>query len=383
MILVRNIARWLVGLLFLFSGFVKLVDPIGTAIKMEEYFLVFRDYSLLSWAEALTPYALFLAVLMIVLEIVLGVSLLCLFRIRTTAWLLLLIILYFTALTGFSAFTGKVTDCGCFGDAMPLTPHQSFYKDLVLLVLIGIIFWQRGKFRSVLNNWAGVGLVASSTVLSLLVAMHALSHLPPIDFRPYKVGTDLKAAMTEIPAERELYYTLKDLNSGEELVVSNSDYMETESYWDPKAYEMLSDKTEEKILKPGKPATITEYQLMDTSATLQNDRILTGSDLVIYLQNVNKTNRDHLPQITALVNTLSADSSIQITFASASLYKDFAAAFPELASFGLFCNLDETVSKAVIRANPGLMLLKEGVVLEKWHHNDTPTAQEINDLLAR
>ena len=130
-----KIVRWFVGLLFIFSGLVKLNDPMGTAIKMEEYFEVFSS-DIWSVFHYFVPYAMHFGLLVVILEVLLGVALLINYRMKLTSWVLLLLIVFFTFLTFYSAYFNKVTDCGCFGDAIPLTPWQSFGKDIVLLIFL-------------------------------------------------------------------------------------------------------------------------------------------------------------------------------------------------------------------------------------------------------
>src|SRR5258706_5897893 len=135
----------LVGALFIFSGFVKAVDPLGFSYKLDEYFDVFADATKsLAWFSSLMIWfktiSLWLSVFMIVLEMALGWMLIFGIRMRLTTWLMLLLILFFTFLTGYAWYTGKITDCGCFGDAIKLTPSETFYKDIALTILIVLIF---------------------------------------------------------------------------------------------------------------------------------------------------------------------------------------------------------------------------------------------------
>ena len=143
---IRELARVIVGGLFIFSGLIKLNDPIGTAIKLEEYFQVFAQ-DIAPFFEVFEPAALFLAVFLSVLEVVLGVAVLFAYRMTITSITLIFLIVFFTGLTFYSAYFNKVTDCGCFGDAIKLTPWQSFYKDVILLFLIGIIFIRKKHFN--------------------------------------------------------------------------------------------------------------------------------------------------------------------------------------------------------------------------------------------
>src|SRR5690606_12556954 len=133
-----TISRIIVGVLFIFSGFVKLNDPLGFSYKLQEYF----SEQVLN-IEFLIPFALVIAITLVIFELVLGIMLLIGYLPRFTLWSLLIMIVFFTFLTFYSAYFNKVTDCGCFGDAIPLTPWQSFYKDVILLILLFILFFIR------------------------------------------------------------------------------------------------------------------------------------------------------------------------------------------------------------------------------------------------
>src|SRR5690606_24637613 len=159
----------------------KLNDPVGTAIKLEEYFDVF-SYDLASFFSHFKEFALYLAVILVVLEVILGLMLILGLKLRMTVILLSLMILFFTFLTFYSAYFNKVTDCGCFGDAIKLTPWESFYKDIFLLILIAILFFFRNNLRNASSPWLN-GFALFSLVLSLVLAIVAIRNLPFIDFR--------------------------------------------------------------------------------------------------------------------------------------------------------------------------------------------------------
>ena len=190
---INLIARYLVGGLFIFSGLIKINDPVGTQIKLEEYFTVF-SIDIAPFFEALKPASLFLSVMLSTLEVVLGIALLMRYREKWMINILLGMILFFTFLTFYSAYFNKVTDCGCFGDVIKLTPWESFTKDVILLVLI-VVLWigrkdQKENTGSVPNMVVGLSLV-----ISLFISFNAIRHLPLIDFRAYKAGTDINTAM--------------------------------------------------------------------------------------------------------------------------------------------------------------------------------------------
>src|SRR5690606_24760184 len=179
------IARVIVGVLFIFSGLIKVNDPVGTAIKLEEYFHVFAT-DISDVFLVFVPYALFLSVFLSVLEVVLGLAVLIWYRMKITAWILLLIIIFFTILTFYSAYFNKVTDCGCFGDAIKLTPWESFGKDIVLTILILILFFNPRIFSSTFSGKVSNIIIIIFTLLNIGLAVYAINYLPFIDFRAYK-----------------------------------------------------------------------------------------------------------------------------------------------------------------------------------------------------
>ena len=170
-----QIIRFIVGALFTFSGFVKLVDPKGTQYKLKEYFLVFSN-DIASFFEAFTAASLTFAVIFVVLETLLGLVVLINYRMKISAWILLVTIVFFTFLTFYSAVFDKVTDCGCFGDFLHLSPWTSFWKDLVLLILILYLFFRRHKLekQGTINNRLG-DIIAG--LLALLIFGFAIYNL--------------------------------------------------------------------------------------------------------------------------------------------------------------------------------------------------------------
>jgi uncharacterized membrane protein YphA (DoxX/SURF4 family) len=183
-----KILRWSVGLLFIFSGLIKANDPLGLSYKMQEFFEV--------WGIAfLDDYTLVFAVVMNTLEIVAGVAVLIKFPYKQTLWMLLGLIVFFTFLTGYALFSGKIKTCGCFGDCIPLTPKVSFIKDLVLLCSILILLLNQKKVKSNLHKALGIFLLTLSTGIVGYGQYYVLHHLPFIDCLPYKRGNDIKEQM--------------------------------------------------------------------------------------------------------------------------------------------------------------------------------------------
>ncbi|HKO81044.1 MAG TPA: MauE/DoxX family redox-associated membrane protein, partial [Chitinophagaceae bacterium] len=190
--LLLSISRILVGLLFIFSGLVKANDPHGLSYKMQEFFELWDMTQFNSWTLAFS-------ILMNAFEIIAGFALLIGWRIKLFSWLLLLLILFFTFLTGYTYITGKPTNCGCFGDCIPITSKTSFLKDVVLTILIGFIFWQRNKVSPLFSKRISATLMAVITVISFGIQWYALNYLPLVDCLPYKKGNSITEKM-KIPA---------------------------------------------------------------------------------------------------------------------------------------------------------------------------------------
>lgn len=183
-----KILRWSVGLLFIFSGLIKANDPLGLSYKMQEFFEV--------WGIAfLDDYSLVFALSMNTLEIVAGIALLIKFPYKQTLWLLLGLIVFFTFLTGYALFSGKIKTCGCFGDCIPLTPKVSFIKDVVLLFAILILLFNHKKVKDNLHKGLGIFLLLLSTGAVVYGQYYVLQYLPIIDCLPYKRGNDIQEQM--------------------------------------------------------------------------------------------------------------------------------------------------------------------------------------------
>src|SRR5690606_10922348 len=190
-----GVSRVIVGILFIISGLIKLNDPVGFSFKLKDYFAPeVLDLGFL------VPYALLIAIFVVIFEVLLGVALLLGYLKKITLWSLLLMIVFFTFLTFYSAYFNKVTDCGCFGDAIKLTPWESFIKDVILLVLILILFFGRKYIQPFFSKNVRSIAIFASFVFCLAVTYWVLQHLPIIDFRPYKIGANIQEGMS-VPAD--------------------------------------------------------------------------------------------------------------------------------------------------------------------------------------
>lgn len=311
---ITQIARIIVGVLFIFSGFVKLVDPIGSQYKFEEYF----SEAVLN-LEFLVPYALPFAIFLIIAEIILGVALLVGWRAKFTVNSLKIIILFFLFLTWYSAYYNKVTDCGCFGDAIKLTPWQTFSKDVVLTILIFFIGFKIKYIKPILPKSNPGFIVICSFLISSLITYYVLAHLPIIDFRAYAIGKNIPEGMEykndgEIPPIHD--FVLEDsqndlapmIMAKEKVILFITYNIESSSL---EAYSEIK-KLADKAIKKG-------YTVYGVSASFTD--------------------------------------VIQLTKEKYKLPFEF-----------LFC--DETTLKTMIRSNPGIMILNKGTIVEKKNWRD-------------
>ena len=215
-------SRVFVGVLFIISGFIKLNDPVGFSFRLEEYF----SQGVLD-LPFFAPHALTISIIVVVFEVLVGVTVLIGVWRKFTVWSLLLMIVGFTFLTFYSAYFNKVTDCGCFGDAIKLTPWESFTKDIVLLGLIVILFIGKKFITPFFSERTNRLIVFFSLVISGFYVYHVMNHLPVIDFRPYEIGKNIEEGMN-VPdgAPQPVFeYAWKfDVNGQEEIVVTNGDY---------------------------------------------------------------------------------------------------------------------------------------------------------------
>lgn len=358
-----TVIRVVVGLLFIFSGLIKINDPVGTAIKLEEYFEVFAvDFSPVF--HSLVPMALVLAVFLTVLEVVLGVAVLINYKMKTTTWILLLLIIFFTFLTFYSAYFNKVTDCGCFGDAIKLTPWQSFFKDIVLLILICILFFYRKYANESFHPVVGHTIMISILIICVGLAVFAIQHLPFIDFRAYSVGSNIPSLMKPSDTYRYQYVMEKD---GKEVIM---DTYPTEEGYEFK--EMI-------LLNPEAQPKITDFGTWSDEGDF-TEEILQGKKLIILIYDVEKANKKSIKDINVLIKEIEG-LDIEPVVLTASGGEAFEIFRHEVQLATPYYFADGTVIKTISRSNPGVMLLEDGVVKGKWHYNDVPEQKEVKALL--
>lgn len=360
-------SRFIVGGLFIFSGLIKINDPIGTKIKMEEYFGVFAD-DFGSFFNAFVPFALEIGMIMVILEIVLGVAVLIYYRMNVTTVLLLLLMIFFTFLTFYSAYFNKVTDCGCFGDAIKLTPWQSFWKDIFLMIFILHLFWYRKTYVPVLRTREGHLVIGAVTLLSLFLGIYAIRHLPFIDFRSYRIGNHIPSQM-QAEEQPVFEYVFKRNDNGEEIR-SAKYLMDTTRYKYISIVQLNEDKTTPKI---------TDYSVSTVEGEDVTQQTFEGAKLFFIMYDVTRSSVNNMKEIVKLSKDLEGKVDMMILTSSAS--NQFEAFRHEHQLAVPYYFTDATVLKTIVRSNPGITLWVDGTVKGMWHHNDTPDAEEVLDLI--
>ena len=312
--LIVHLTRIFVGAMFVFSGFVKLVDPIGSQYKFEEYF----GESVLN-LEFLIPYALPFSIVLIIVEIMLGVSLLLGYKSKRTIWSLLGITTLFLFLTWYSAYYNKVTDCGCFGDAIKLTPWETFWKNVILIGLILLLLIRVQNVKEIFPKKLNAFLILVALVSFSYTTYYVLNHLPIIDFRAYAVGKNIKEGM--------------------------------------------------KYPEDGSVPPVHDFMLEDTQNDLAPEILAMDKVLLVIVYNASKSYDKGFVEIKKVTDK-AIQKGYNVYGVSASFEDDLILIqnHYDLPFNFLFC--DETTLKTMIRANPGVMTLSKGTVTGKWNWND-------------
>lgn len=375
--LLVNFSRFFVGVLFIFSGLIKANDPLGFGYKLEEYFEVFH-------LSFLNNFAVSTAILICAFEIIAGVALLLGIRAKQNSIALLVLIIFFTFLTFYSAAFDVVRSCGCFGDAIPLTPWQSFIKDLVLLVFILILYFNAAKIRPVFNSdRASNTALIITTVIAFGFGFYTYNFLPVKDFLPYNVGANVPGNML-IPegAPQDIYeitYTLKNKQSGESKKMSDKEYLSS-GIWKDESWEIIGEP-QNKLIKKGFEPKIKDLKIMDGQGVDYTAEILENPfyNLVIVAYDLSETDKKAIGDLNALaINSAETYNirSVLLTSASNETIADFQK---EQKLVMEIYNADAVPLKSMIRSNPGLLLLKDGIVINKWPGSALPSYQELEN----
>ena len=350
--------RVFVGVLFIISGFVKLNDPVGFSFKLQEYFAP----DVLNF-EFLSPFALGLAIILVIVELVLGVALIIGYYKRLTMWLLLLMIIFFTFLTFYSAYFNKVTDCGCFGDALPLTPWQSFTKDVILLIMIVFLFINIKHIKPFFSNFSRSIIIFATFIACLSFGYYVLMHLPAIDFRAYKEGVNISEGMTipEGAPEAVFDYNWKfNINGEEKIITTQGEYPSSEG-------EFIGVETE--VVEEGYVPPIHDFTIEKDGENFTEKFLNTPNLIVIIAYDLNKTEWNGWPVIKELTNDAlkKGYSVIGLTASGDASVNDLKE--KQNINFDFYFT-DATTLKTIVRSNPGIVKLHNGTIIQKRHWND-------------
>ncbi|MGB2386710.1 MAG: BT_3928 family protein [Flavobacteriaceae bacterium] len=352
------ISRIFVGILFIISGFIKLNDPLGFSYKLQEYFSA--EVLNLPFLE---PYALAISVFVVVFEVVLGVFLLIGYKPKFTLWSLLLMIVFFTFLTFYSAYFDKVKDCGCFGDALKLTPWESFTKDVVLLALILIIFFGRKYITQIFSPIVTNSIAALSLILSLVFGYHVLMHLPSIDFRAYKIGDNLLQNMSTPPdapkAVQEFTWTF-NVDGEQKIIVTDGSYPNIEGTY---------VGVETRIVEEGFQPSILDFSIESEDEDFTEYYLNAERLLMLVSYNLETAEKEGLLKLKAISDeALKKGYTVIGLSASGEDVKNRIKQEYDLEFEFFIC--DEKALKTVVRSNPGALQLEKGTVQQKVHWND-------------
>jgi uncharacterized membrane protein YphA (DoxX/SURF4 family) len=353
----KNILRIFVGLVFIASGFVKSVDVVGFSFKMEEYFSpsVFN----MSFLEKL---ALPLSIFMVLLELILGVMLVLKIKLKWTLNFLILLCIFFAFLTFYSAYFKVVTDCGCFGDAIKFTPWQSFGKDIILLILLFILYF---LYRKIFEDssaktfrYSLLGLL----ILDFLFNIYfGVKHEPLIDFRDYKIGTNVKAEQAKIaadPAEFKTFYSLKNKKTGEILKISQDDYI-SKNYWNNKDWVIQSDKTTSEIVKKGYDSEISKFKIEDETGNNLTDEVLNAPKAILIFSYKPSEMNTEILDVAIQKMKSNKEALILGVSNSPNSFKNIKNAL-----------MDGTAIKTIARSNPFILTLQNGKITAKSSAED-------------
>jgi uncharacterized membrane protein YphA (DoxX/SURF4 family) len=349
--IIRLISRIIAGSVFIFSGFVKAVDPLGSAYKFSDYFQAFH-------LDFLKFISMPLAILLCATEFIAGFSVLTGLRQKTGIWGVFLLMIFFTPLTFILALTNPVSDCGCFGDAIQLTNWETFGKNIILLSFILILFTGKSKVKSIfepLVEWLILSLIL---ILFVAFSFFNLRYLPVIDFLPYKDGTSIpgKMKIPEGAATDQYATTFVYEKDGVRKEFTINDYPANDTLW-----KFVEQKSV--LVKKGYVPPIHDFTIVNMAGENITDRVLSDPGYTV-LMITKKLAEAHTGNLTKGFELGTFCNETDINF-----YILTSSGSDEVKKFenGLtFCNTDETTLKTIMRSNPGYILIKDGIIIGKW-----------------
>ena len=363
--LLVTIARIIVGVLFIFSGLVKAIDPLGLNYKMQEFFEVWASEGyatgMMNWLHS---YSFFFTILMITAEVALGVALLVGWRKKLTLRLLLLLMLFFIFLTSYVLFSGKIRSCGCFGDCIPLTPIQTFTKDIILLALVIFLLLKQRYIEPLFKELLPFAFVLIAIIATGFLQMHVIEHLPITDCLPYKKGNDI-LELRKMPADAvpdKYSYSFVYEKNGEKKEFTKDFPDSTWKFVDRK--QVLIEKGKNNVPK------INDFSLTDSSGNDSTEAILTKPAAYLFFLKDMDGSADRWLSVFTDIAKKAKQQNIPLYIVTSET-KKVEAFFNKTNSYNLpVFTCDATAIKTAARANPTLLIMKGAVVQQKYSWAD-------------
>ena len=353
--IIAAICRTLLGVVFIFSGVVKAIDPLGTVYKIEDYLKAFGGFF-----SDLLPLAEVAAWALIITELLLGVCMVMNVRTKWTSWIALAFYCVMTPLTLYIALTNPVSDCGCFGDAVVLTNWQTFWKNAVLIVLAIALVALRKHVRQLWSGWMELVIVATSLAAVLSFMAWTIQHLPVIDFRPYKIGNHQPTLM-EYPedAEADVYeFSFVYEKDGVEERFTLDNYPKGDSTW-------TFVRQESKLIKKGYEPPIHDFEVLNADYEDITWDILESEEPVtlVVMYDLEKADKKQMAKVEALLGN--EDKVYILTGSGTDEIISFSLEYPTLSD--CICTCDPVTLKTIVRVNPGVIVIQNGVVIDKYN----------------
>jgi uncharacterized membrane protein YphA (DoxX/SURF4 family) len=370
---VVNIARVIVGVLFIFSGLIKAIDPLGLAYKTQEFFEAWGDGggTMQSIMNSLHDFALGFSIVMIAIELLAGIALLIGFKKNFVVWILFWMTLFYTFLTAYSLFTGKIRECGCFGNCFPITDMQTFIKNLVLLALIIIIILGRKYIEPLFQAMSNFGIIALSLLGIVFLQSHVLEHLPLIDCLPYKVGNNL-LELRKVPADAtsdKFSYSFVYQKGGQQKEFTTANL--PDSTWQfVEQKKVLIEKGN------GKVPAINDFSLSDANGNDSTEAILSQPEkyYLFFLNTLDKRNPYWMKSFTDIMKK-AKDNGEKLYVVTSDERLDSFMNVKKKYNVPIF-TCDMTAIKTAARSTPTLFLMNGPVVENKWGSADIESASK-------
>ncbi|MCT4600967.1 MAG: DoxX family protein [Marinifilaceae bacterium] len=371
-----NLLAFLLGAVFIYSGFTKGIDPLGTTYKLTDYFNAFH-------LSALSPLSLPLSFALSWIESIVGIFLIFNYKPKLSGKIALIFMCIFTPITLYLAIANPVHDCGCFGDAFKISNWDTFFKNLVLISMAFVVLKFNKHLQLTANKKFTSSFVAIAVCFTVGLSFYSYRHLPIVDFRPYKIGVNLREATSVPPnAQPDVYKSIfryKNLKSKEIKTFNEDNYP-----WQDSLNWEYVDMSQE-LIKEGYRPPIQNFIVMHPENGEITDEIINNPDFTFLLiaYNLKDTDTKYQNKINELYNyAISKGQSFYCI--TAALNNDIENFKEKYKAEYPFCTMDEVELKTVVRSNPGLVLINNGTIINKWHINDIPSVEDFNnkDLLA-